>query len=456
MRPALEPAAALADAKLDVLGLRPVVVAHDIWLAGGLQRALPQTALACISACDAIDVLRAQGTEVFCLSEHAGPQATTGMSSLDLLRHPATAEFFQALGPTAVLAFKPSERIAEAVEELGGQLLAAPSSSARAYENKLAFVAAAERAGVPRPRWDSRRLPLDYRALAADLGEPVVVQGARGNAGRRTWLVHSQVELDEIAERAGSGQVRIAEWIEGMPFTATGVAFSASGGTLQPARLAAMVEPCRQVTGVDWLTPHQLGSCGNAWDEPTLEPHISEVQRCVRALGADLSANNYHGVFGVDFVLAADGPLVIEVNPRMVASLPVATELEVEAGRAPLLLLHVLELLDADLGDIDGVEAALPLGTASQVIVHRLPGDGDSRPGSGVYRQAEEGGLALVRPGASLHDLRTRDELLLLTRRSGEPVTEGKEFARIYTRSPEGERFPGLRDLVDYLRAADV
>jgi hypothetical protein len=454
VRPALEPAAALADVELDRLGLRPVVVAHDIWLAGGLQRALPQTALACISGCDAIDVLRAQGTEVFCLSEHAGPPATTGMSSVDLLRHPATAAFFKALGPTAVLAFKPSERIAEIVEALGGRLLAAPSTSARAYENKLAFVTAAERAGVPRPRWDVLRLPLDYRALAADLGEPVVVQGARGNAGRRTWLVHSQAELDEIGDRALSGPVRIAEWIEGMPFTATGVAFSAAGGTLQPARLAAMVEPCRQVTGVDWLTPQELGSCGNAWGEPTLEPHLVEVQRCVRALGADLSANNYHGLFGVDFVLAADGPLVIEVNPRMVASLPMATELEVEAGRAPLLLLHLLEMLDVELDDIDDMEAAAPLGSASQVIVHHLPGDGDSRPRSGVYRQAEDGSMAFVRPGASVHDLRTRDELLLLTRRTGEPVTEGREFARIYTRSPEGDRVPGMRDLVDYLRAA--
>ncbi|MEA2682036.1 MAG: hypothetical protein QOK05_364 [Chloroflexota bacterium] len=452
MRPALEPAAALAETHLERLGLRPVVVAHDIWLTAGLQRALPQTALVCISRCDAIDVLRAQGTEVFCLSEHADPAATAGMSSLDLLRHPATADFFKLIGPAAVLSFKPSERIGETVQALGGRLVAASSSAARAYENKLAFVAAAERAGVPRPHWDVRQLPLDYAELAGHLGEPVVVQGARGNAGQRTWLVRSQADLDALTEREKSGRVRAAEWIEGMPFTATGVSFSASGGTLQPGRLAAVIEPCRQVTGVDWLTPEVLGSCGNAWGDDALAPYLAEVTRCVQALGADLASNNYHGVFGVDFVLAADGPLVIEVNPRMVASLPVATELEVEAGRAPLLLLHLLELLDADLDELDETAPPGPLGTASQVIVHRLPGDGEGRPRSGVYRHGEDGTISFTRPGASLHDLRGRDDMLLLTRATGEPVTDGKEFARIFTRSPHGEDSPGVRELVAYLR----
>jgi hypothetical protein len=454
MRPALEPAAALAEARLADLGLRPVVVAHDIWLAAGLQRALPQTALACISVSDGIDVLRAQGAEVFCLSEQTGPDATAGMSSLDLLQHPATAAFFRRLGPTAVLAFKPSERISAAVASLGGRLLAAPSSAARAYENKLAFVAAAERAGVPRPRWDARGLPLDFAALAEDLGTPVVVQGARGNAGRRTWLVHSQAQLDEVTRRERGGQVRVAEWVEGTPFTATGVAFSGTGGTVEPTRLAAVIDPCRQVTGVAWLTPEELGSCGNAWGDPVFEAHLPEVQRCVQALGADLSASNYHGVFGVDFVLAADGPVVIEVNPRMVASLPVATELEVEAGRAPLLLLHLLELLDADLDELAETYADTPLGVASQVIAHRLPGDSEVRPPGGVYRAVPGGVPNFVRPGACLHDLRGAGELLLLTRRTGEPVNGAREFARVYVRSADGEHTPGLQELLDYLRAA--
>ncbi len=456
MRPTLDAAVALATARLEEDGLRPVVAAHDIWLAAGLQRALPGTALACISSSDAVDVLRGRGTEVFCLSEHSGPEATAGMSSLDLLRHPATGEFFRSLGPTAVLSFKPSERIAEAVTALGGRLLAAPSSAARAYENKLAFVAAAERAGVPRPRWDARRLPLVYADLVEDFGAPVVVQGPRGNAGQRTWLVDNQAQLDVVNARERSGSMRVAEWIDGLPFTASGVAFRGDGAGIEGGHPPAVNEPCRQVTGVDWLTPEQLGSCGNAWGEGRLVAHRAEIERCVRALGADLAANNYRGLFGVDFVLAADGPLVIEVNPRMVASLPEATELDVEAGRAPLVLLHLLEMLDADLGALSAEDATAPVGVASQVIVHQFPHDPPRRPRGGVYSVSDDGPPAYLRPGAGLEDVRDGNELLLLVRRTAEPVTPGKECARIYARSDQGENTTGVRQLVHALRTGGL
>ena len=452
MRPSLESARALAGRALSRESLRPVVVAHDAWLAAGLQRALPETALACISASDAVDVLRSRGTEVFCLSDAVGPHATAGMSSLDLLRHPATAAFFAGLGPTAVIAFKPSERIQQAVEALGGRLLAAPSSAARAYENKLAFITAAERAGVPRPRWKAMRLPAEFAGLSADFGPRVVIQGARGNAGQRTWVVSDQAGLEAVVGREQGAVVRVAEYIDGMPFTSTGVSFSAPGTGLAAPFLAAQVEPCRQVTGVPWLTPEELGSCGNAWGNERVATFEGEAARCVRALAADLAASNYHGVFGVDFVEATDGPLVIEVNPRMVASLPVATELEVEAGRAPLVLLHLLEMLDAHLHEIAEDEAPdVPLGTGSQVILHRLPGDADDRPPGGVYRVGR-GGVEFVRPGAGLVDLQQEGDLLVVSRRTGEPVTDRKEFARAFTRSPLGEAAPGLEALVGYIR----
>ncbi|GAC1332450.1 MAG: hypothetical protein NVSMB17_11570 [Candidatus Dormibacteria bacterium] len=450
-RAALEPAVEAARKALRPRGLRPVVVAHDIWLAAGLQMALPETVLVCISASEAVGVLRQRGTEVFCLSEVIGAAATAGMSSLELLQHEATREYFSGLGPTAVLSFKPSERIATAVADLGGELLAAPTSAARAYENKLAFVAAAERAGVPRPFWEVRPLS-DHATLARDFGPRFVVQGARGNAGQRTWLVGSQADLDALPAREHGGAVRVAEYLDGIPFTTTGVAFSAPGTGLDRGHLAAVLEPCRQVTGVDWLTPEGLGSCGNAWGDAALEPHVDEVNRCVRALAADLDAHNYRGVFGVDFILAEDGPVVIEVNPRMVASLPLATELEVEAGRAPLLLLHLLELLDAEPGELDH-HATVTLGAASQVILHRLPADPPAGPPGGVYR-VSAGTPTLVRAGAGLADLKDDSELLLVCRQEDEPVTARKEFARIFSRSPLGENSPGLRALVEHVRAS--
>jgi hypothetical protein len=350
-----------------------------------------------------------------------------------------------------VLSFKPSERIQAAVASLGGRLLAAPSSAARAYENKLAFVGAAERAGVPRPFWHARRLPRLFAEMAKEYGERIVVQAARGNAGQRTWLVTDQGSLEAVAERAPD-MVRVSEYIDGQPFTASGVAFSSPGAGLDARRLPAFTEPCRQLTGIPWLTPEPLGSCGNVWGEKFLTPHVPEVVRCVRALGADLAANNYRGVFGVDFVLSSEGPMVIEVNPRMVASLPLATHLDIDAGRAPLLLMHLLELLDADLDKLAAADGRDAVGPASQVILHRLPGDADVRPPGGVYRCADDGAPEFLRPGATLDDLHDDGEVLVLTRQTGEPISGTREFGRLCARSPAGPDHPGMRRLVDHLR----
>jgi hypothetical protein len=117
---------------------------------------------------------------------------------------------------------------------------------------------------------------------------------------------------------------------------------------------------------------------------------------------------------------------------------------------------HLLVGLDAagDTGSPSELPPALP--ATSQVIVHRLqnePAAGSSLE-SGVYRLAESG-PEYLRPGAWLTDMSSAgDEALLLVRVAGEPVTPGKEFARIYVHGADGERTRGLRRLVAELRTA--
>jgi len=112
------------------------------------------------------------------------------------------------------------------------------------------------------------------------------------------------------------------------------------------------------------------------------------------------------------------------------------------------------ELLDADLEEIETDDALVAaIKPATQVIVHKLPGDQSARPRGGVYRVSEKGGIEFLRPGAGLLDRENADELLLVTRRTGEPVTPRKEFARVFSRSAEGEHSPGLEQLVSYLRS---
>jgi hypothetical protein len=436
---------------------RPAVVAHDVWLASGLETMLPETVIMCVQRSSAVDVLRQRGIEVFCLSEHVPAEAVAGRSSVDLFEHPRAIEFCRRHGPLAVMTFKPSERFEAAVRSASSRLVAGGGSRhmavARRFENKLHFVDIAAKLGLRTPRWEVRSVAdlEDYPTLARRFGERMVIQGPRGNAGQRTWLVASAAELERVRTQEASRSVRVAEQIQGMPFTVNGVAHRDG--------LLSWAEPSRQVTGEPWLTPMALGSCGNAWGEPALQPHLADVGRATAALGEALGTGGFTGVFGVDFVLGADGPVIIETNPRMVASLPLATQAELAAGRVPLLLQALL----LGLGVADdrlveprpvGPPAAPPLAPTSQVIIHRLNGDADPYPAipSGVYRLTAQQAPRFMRPGAWLGDLAEADEALLLTRDPGEPVTPGKEYARVYMRGGEAEDAPGLRELVTALR----
>jgi ATP-grasp domain len=413
---------------------------------------LPETVIMCVQRSSAVDVLRQRGIEVFCLSEHVPADEVAGRSSADLFEHERAIDFCLRHGPLAVMTFKPSERFEAAVRSASSRLITGGGSRhmavARSFENKLRFVDIAARLGLPTPRWqvlDVSHLD-DYPGLAGRFGERMVIQGARGNAGQRTWLVSSPIDLEEARRQEAGPSVRVAQHVGGMPFTVNAVA-SRDG-------LLSWTQPSRQVTGEEWLTPMALGSCGNAWGEPALEPHLAEVGQATAVLGDALGRAGFTGIFGVDFVLGADGPLVIETNPRMVASLPLATQVELAGERVPQLLQNLL--LGLGVAENRLGEPALALPPTSQVIVHRLGQDAEPRPPiqSGVYRLAPREIPQFLRPGAWLSDLVADDEALLLIRDAAEPVTPRKEYARVYMRGAQAERTPGLRELVIALRSA--
>jgi hypothetical protein len=368
------------------------------------------------------------------------------------------------LGDVAVVAVRPNERLSVAVEGAGGRLLASTQgfAAARRFENKLAFVQIAAEAGVPTPRWEVV-VPGDsvpYAELAARLGPRLVAQAPRGNAGQRTWLIDGQEALDRVRAVEGDSPLRMAEQVDGLPFTANGVA--GAGG------LVASSEPCRQTTGLDWLTPMELGSSGNAFGDPALAQHAAATQGSLAAIGGALADAGYAGIFGVDFVLGPGGPLVIETNPRLVASLPLATQLEMAAGRVPLFLRHLLAVLGAhgrhpagrpaDPVGGAGASPGSPLGSASQLLVRRLPGDPPVRPAmpSGVYRVATARPPEFLRDGLYLDDMAAADEALVFTRDQSESVSDGREFARIFVRGPAGEEHAGMSEVVAALRGLPI
>ncbi len=155
---------------------------------------------------------------------------------------------------------------------------------------------------------------------------------------------------------------RVAQRVDGTPVTVTGVI----------AEDRVLVgQACVQLTGLPSLTPHPLGSCGNDYSKPA--PEAEAVHQLALAAAEWLRSQGHRGIFGLDLVVAADGSIwCIEVNPRLVASVPLFDLSARDRGEPGILSLHL-----ASFGLRQPVESSLECHW-SQVILYqrseRLPG----------------------------------------------------------------------------------
>jgi hypothetical protein len=342
---------------------RLVFALHDPWMAVCLATARPGTTVATFGGDPERDRLSGLTPRAVVVPLPDEP------STRALLAHPDVAAMI-AEEPTTLLSFKPAKRLEEAAAALGATYALAPAALAGGLENKLALAELAEAAGVDTPRQTKVRLAGAFADAATELRRPLVVQSPRGNAGRRTWEVADEAGWRALCGELGGRPAKAAEFVTGRPGTLNAVV-DHRGSVVVSA-------PIVQATGIDWLTPFALGSCGNDFTWRPL-PHPGDAgAELAEALGRELAKRGYRGHFGVDFVLGPDGPSLIEINPRLTASFA-------------LYAAWVPEILDAHLmavagGEIEG--RRLPPVAGGQLIATSLsdvetpaiPGD-DMLPG---------------------------------------------------------------------------
>ena len=76
----------------------------------------------------------------------------------------------------------------------------------------------------------------------------------------------------------------------------------------------------------------------------------------------------YKGIFGLDFIVNSGEVNLIEINPRLVASIPVFTKLQIQNKEKPFLLSHISEFMN----DLISLSPSLSGGenfSASQLIL---------------------------------------------------------------------------------------
>lgn len=351
-----------------------------------LEGCLPNLALATTFQHPWIDAWRTVGIRTFCLEEHdAEPPATTA----DLLTHPSTLNWLSTLPqPIHILVFKPEDRVEQLLNKAGFHLLNPPAGLSRRLENKLNFPSLAAESGQDTIPYSFFTLTekLQWAEISDLIGPKIIIQFAKGFSGNRTYLVTSNEEFCAVRNRFPGRRCRLCAFREGKTWTANGCVMSEFQVVTRP--------PFLQITrfseSKDGM-PRTIGSRGNLWAPPPKDI-AQQITIAMEATGRMLGRYGFRGIFGADFLQIdrEDRAIMVEINPRLVASIPILTPLEMIHGM-PLLAAHLLSFCADAFCEIDS-----PI----------LP----DRGGQLIFRGTDEGADGLSRDiGIGLYDFSDRN-----------------------------------------------
>lgn len=418
-----------------------------------------------------IDSFGGQHPQVFVPPGAAAlPLGSIESANRHLVDHPAVQARLQARGAGLALLMMFDEATEAAIQRLGWRVALPPARLRQHLDSKITTTEIGNRAGiasVPNVLAAVHSYAL-LREVAAGLGPDLVVQLPYGDSGTTTFFISSESDFARHADAiAAQPAVKVMRRIRCQQATIEGCV--TRRGTLVGPLLTELV-------GVPELTPLPGGWCGNervtGRPGPFSADVIGQALAGVQAIGQELAALGYWGVFGLDYLIDLDsGELYLgEMNPRITGVSPLTSQAAMDAGLPPLLQLHLLEALGADVPvDIEAYNRHWRQpgeGSGwSQLIVEHLgpqPARVQSVLQAGEWRFDEgQGALTFQRPIVSPQDLAPEGTVFVLpTVQVGHRVSPGYSLVRVLTRgrvlAEDGTLAPRTRSLLHALRTRVV
>ncbi|MDP2873728.1 MAG: hypothetical protein Q8N84_00260 [bacterium] len=432
---------------------------NDAKVALGLEKVIPSYHIVCIDDNPIIDYLIDDGVKVYCYERAVGKKNCLFRSSSQLVAQPAVQKYLEQEAPSgklAALLFKPCGNPFVKFSKFEVTLLNNSPAINWPLENKIEFFQKF-RTEFPFPQGEIARLgTVTFEDLVKSYGPKLVFQFGRGWAGNSTFFIDKESDFVRLQSQSPERLVKVSSFVVAQ--TAINNACLTNGKTL-------ISPPFKQVTGLPEYTPYAGGTCGNNWAGEDFSGEISEKTiRLTEKLGEKMNRIGYRGIFGLDFLITAEGEaLISENNARMTASVPMFTKLELSAERVPLLAWHIMEFLGVD-AQAEGL--AIPEGNLGPVsggqLILRNTDIETQEVGRevtpGVYHQKENDSSSweFLRAGYSVDDLKSAKEYLVLPAAKGRRVAHGIEYLRIQSLAPilgsDGHLMPVLKDLAELMR----
>lgn len=310
----------------------------------GLEKILPDFHVISSQPSDLLEELRSVGIKTLCL------QDKSLVSAGKILRNPSVVEYIKnnSVGKKAnILTFKPSPMIAKVCVDNGFRYLGNDWKLNRDFEDKIFFAEITGALGIPNA--SSRVLSLNENFSINDLdfssNKKYVAQFPRGYSGKSSFIISSQEDFNQIVKTNSGRKMKLADYIEGEPYTLN-VCLGKFG--------LLSSYPIFQITGFPEFNKNILGTCGNDYSfaKRNLSQKILErIMNSVEKVSYKMREAGYLGIAGFDFVVNDNEAHLIEVNPRLIGSVPVFTKLQLAISDLPFLMVHLLSFLDFDFKD---------------------------------------------------------------------------------------------------------
>lgn len=224
----------------------------------------------------------------------------------------------------------------------------------------------------------------------------------------------------------------------------------------------------RQLVDSKYLCNTELAGaskwCGGEMgaEYPDIVQH--QAQEIASIVGSELSSHGYKGIFGVDLIVTPENEVyAIEINARLTGYSHIISDMQVQQGKIPFMLLHLLELgnYKYEVTDTEALPSVGRYDKPGSLLIINNPLDEDFvleqyiKPGLYRFRQ---GKITFVRPAYSLESVKGDDTLLIMARHNqGEVIGGGKRILKIMKTGRtmyKGELTPKAQQMVQAVKEA--
>ena len=411
----------------------------------GLEKIIKNYYIICSQKSDIVDYFKKEKVSVLCLNDDKIKNSGKILANKEVIKYIKEKSGNKKAN---IITFKPSPMIQKICDENSFKYVGNDWKLNRKLEDKIEFVGITKKLKIPNAESKIIKVAennFSEYILKLKKREEFIAQLPRGFSGNSTFSIKNKKDLNDIINKYYGRKIKLSKYLKGETWTIN--ACVGKTGLL-------ISKPIFQITGLTAYNKNKFGTCGNDYAYGKSLHLEGDISQCrlqdednkkifiyTKKIGDYLKNLKYKGVFGLDFIVSNDEVNLIEINPRLVASIPVFTKLQIQNKERPFLLLHILEFINNDQLSLEGdisecrlqAKAISNNFNASQLIIRNIK----SKPikitknlKSGIY-EIKKGRLIFKEEAYCLNRNLSSNEFLIQCAAKNSVINSDIEYANI-------------------------